>query len=90
MARITMDELQDYSLAVARLEVPVMDGGMPVFNGTGEPKTEEGWQLIFTMQSPAGLHIVKSPIIDKRVRDNMIQAFTGVVPASTIDLPPGL
>jgi len=87
--RITVDELQGYEMQILVGERQAVDGGMPVFNGSGEPKMEPIWVFVFSLKEPGVQHVVKFTITAAG-KDDVVRALTGVVPASTLHLPAGL
>ena len=91
MPRLTIDELAGYKFDVMQGEAQVVDGGTPVFNGSGEPKMETTYMFVFTGLTPHGdTHIVRIPI-PKEGKEALVQALTGGVQvASPVNLPPGV
>lgn len=93
MARITTDELLGYRFDVKVTDEQVIaDDGMPVFNGTGEPKLAKAWRFVYSRQQPDGTsHVVISQPFGDEERKKLVEFLTGgVVPVSAIDLPPGI
>jgi len=91
MPRVTTDELVGYKFDVMAGERQVVDNGMPVFNGSGEPKVEATWVFQYTGIGPSGdVHRVITPPMNKVDRDKLVAALTGVMPVSSIDLPAGV
>jgi len=92
MPRITIDKLAGYRFDVRVAERQVTDNGMPIFNGSGEPKMETVWCFVYTlMQQDGTTHIVEPAPLTDEERKTIIQALTGgVVPASSIELPHGV
>ena len=90
MARVTTDELHNYRMDVTEGERQVVDNGMPVINGTGEPKTETIWLLVYSMAQPDGtVHVVKAPALTDEQRRKLVQALSGGIHVAT-HLPPGI
>lgn len=86
MPRLVEEELAGYGLQVAKGERQVVDKGMPVFNGSGQPKMEPIWLLVFVSDGPAGRHVVKVPF-NQAGRDALIEGLTGGVQVAS-QLPP--
>ena len=89
MPRVTVDELQGYEMQILEGEKQAMDGGMPIFNGSGEPRMEPIWVFVFSLVAPGINHVVKFTITAEG-KDDVVRALTGVVPATTLHLPAGL
>ncbi len=87
MGRITTDELQGYAFNVLTGEEQVYDDGMPVFNGSGEPKMRTVWRFRFAAPTPdGGMHVVITPSMDVEAKNKLVQALThGIIPASSLD-----
>ena len=80
MARVTTDELVGYAMTIVQGEEAVVDNGMPVFNGTGEPKTQRVWGFVFVAVQPDGTeHRVLGPHFAEAERAKIVQALTGGV-----------
>lgn len=92
MPRLTIDRLVGYRFDVRVAERQVHDQGMPVFNGSGQPKMETVWQFVWALTSADGTtHIVEPQPMNDEERKTVVQALTGgVQPATLIDLPPGV
>ena len=90
MPRNVTEELVGYSMNVQTGERQVVQDGMPVFNGTGEPKTEPLWLMQFIGRSPMGDQHLVQFAMTKDGKDALVRALTGVQPASAIDLPAGI
>ena len=76
MARILTDELLTSAFVVGQGERQVHKDGMPIFNGSGEPKMEPVWVLIFTHVDGETKHVLKIPF-DRDGRDKLVEALTG-------------
>jgi len=91
MPRMITEDLVGYKLDLMQGERQVHDDGMPVFNGSGEPKMETTWLLVFTGMGPDGsMHRVMAPMLNAEAKDKLVQALTGGVVVPTIQLPDGI
>lgn len=91
MPRTTTDILDGYGMDIQVGKRQVMDDGMPVFLGTGEPKMEDTWRFVFTATKQDGeQHVVIGPVFVDEGRKLLVEALTGVMPVTTIDLPAGV
>jgi hypothetical protein len=62
-----------------------------VFNGNGEPKTQQVWRFVFKAPQPdGGHHVVIGPVILPAGKQKLVEALTGMQVATQIDLPPGI
>lgn len=88
MALTTLHDLQGYGVAILVGERQQHEDGLPLFNGSGEPKVEPIWTFVFSAHKPDGdRHVVKFTV-DKQGKDELVQALTGVQPVAT--MPEGL
>lgn len=77
MPRVVEEELIGYGMQVGQGERQQRaPDGMPLFTGSGEPKTEPLWILVFTGTDERGRHVVKVPF-DQAGRDALVEALTG-------------
>lgn len=88
MPRIVEETLVQVGWVVRTVEVPAQgEDGIPIFNGSGEQKTEPQWILDLIDQGPQERRIIHVPF-DKAARDKLVAALTGgIVPAS--EMPKG-
>lgn len=84
MPKLTVEELVGYGFAVAQGERQLVEGGMPVFNGSGEPKMEPLWLLSLAAVGPDGSrHEVRIPF-NREGRDKLVEGLTGIQVASQL------
>jgi hypothetical protein len=80
MGRVVLEELQGYRMDLQVGERQVHAEGMPIFNGSGEPKMEPIWVFSYSAPQPdGGMHTVISPPISDEGRQKLIEALTGGV-----------
>ncbi len=86
MPKIIQERLVGYSIQIQRRSEQVVDNGQPVFNGKGDPKTQEVWDVVFF--DPRSHHSI-SVGLDEQGRAALVAALTGgIVPA--VELPAGV
>lgn len=88
MAKVTTEELLGYSLSIMQGEQQVHDQGMPVFNGSGEPKMRPVWVMAFSLQKPDGERHVVTFTLNEEGRKVVVDALSGVEIVKT--MPPEL
>lgn len=91
MARLDEETLIGYQFGVRKVEVQSHgEDGQPLWNGDGQPKTEQQWILDLTETTPLTRHIVHIPL-NEQGKTALVEALTGGIQvASSIPKTPAI